>query len=375
MQRPTDRLTSTLAALALVAAIPGASLAQTSLSFHASRSPDDGAAWLYGATFGVASHGFGLRAGGAARRTETSVDFDRDLLWTTDADFVLAPTLWGGADPRRTLVPYGFIGAGMQSGADDASMSNAVSHWSWGGGLTVPLVSALSLVGEARSRTLFNPSDVGSISPDRHATEIRVGFALNFGGRARNQYTRSSSTESTSKARPVALTKVTVPARTSAAFGTTLMPTASRYLGVQYREGGTSPVSGFDCSGFVQYLFARHDVRLPRTAREQAEVGMKISPRISALQPGDLMFFAEKDSRISHVAVYAGDNRIIHATGSGGAVRYDDLGSSRGRWFAKRLVAARRITNDRRDLSSIGSSHGRSYSLQLDPPDGAPPPR
>jgi cell wall-associated NlpC family hydrolase len=375
--RPTDTLNSTLAALVLVAAIPSAALAQTSLSFHASRSPDDGAAWLYGATFGVTRNGFGLRAGGAARRTETSADFDRDLLWTTDADFVLSPTLLGGADPRRTLVPYGFIGAGMQSGADDASMRNAVPHWSWGGGLTVPLFSALSLVGEARSRTLFNPSDAGAISTDRHSTEVRVGFGLNFGGRARNQYVRTSSTKSLSSTRAPTPTvsKAAVPSTRSAVLGTTLLPTANRYLGVQYREGGTSPASGFDCSGFVQYLFARHDVRLPRTAREQAEVGMKISPRVSALQPGDLMFFAEKGSRISHVAVYAGDNRIIHATGSGGAVRYDDLGTSRGRWFAKRLVAARRITKDRVDLTGVGSSHGRAYSLPLDPPDTAPPPR
>ena len=158
-------------------------------------------------------------------------------------------------------------------------------------------------------------------------------------------------------------------------LGTALLPTAQRYLGVQYRTGGTSPASGFDCSGFVQYLFARHDVRLPRTAREQARMGMKISPRVSALRTGDLMFFAERGSDISHVAVYAGDNRIIHATGSGGAVRYDDLGTSRGRWIAKRLFAALRITKDRADLSGVGSSHGRTHSLQFDPPDKAPPSR
>ncbi len=381
MQRPIGSLNSILAALALLAAIPGTALAQTSLSFHASRSPNDGAAWLYGGTFGVASHGFGLRAGGAARGTGTSIDIDRDALWTADADFVLAPTLWSGADARRTLVPYAFIGAGMQSGADDASMRNAVPHWSWGGGLTVPLFSALSLVGEARSRTLFDPSDDGALATDRHTTEVRVGFALNFGSRAGSNRARTSSTESSSSirssanTRTPALSKAALPPSRSAMLGTALLPTAKRYLGVQYRAGGTTPTSGFDCSGFVQYLFARHDVRLPRTAREQARMGMKINPRISGLQPGDLVFFAEKGSEISHVAVYAGDGRIIHATASGGAVRYDDLGSSRGRWFAKRLVAARRITNDRADLPGSDSFRDRVYSLRLDPPDKAPPPR
>ncbi len=344
MQRHTGRLNRTLAALALVAAIPSAALAQTSLSFHASRSPDDGSAWLYGGTFGVASHAFGLRAGGAARRTEAGVDSDRDLLWTADADFVVSPTLLGGGDPRRTLVPYGFIGAGMQSGVGDASMRNAVPHWSWGGGLTIPLFSAMSLVGEARSRTLFDPSDAGAISLERHTTEVRVGFALHFGGRGRNNYYRTSSTERSSRTPAPTLSRTVVPSTRSPALGAALLPTAERYLGVQYRQGGNSPASGFDGSGFVQYVFERHDVQLPRTAREQAQVGMKISPRISALRTGDLMFFSEKGSRISHVAVYAGDNRIIHATSSGGAVRYDDLDSSRGRWLAKRFVAARRIT-------------------------------
>ena len=374
MQRDTGTQILVLASLAIIAATPGAAIAQSSLSFHASRSPDDGATWLYGGTFGVNLHGFGLRAGGAARRAPTTPDFDRDLLWTTDADFVLAPTLLGGGDPRGSIVPYGFIGAGMQSGPDDASMSQAVPHWSWGGGLTVPLVSALSLVGEARSRTLFDPSDVGAISTERHSTEVRVGIAFSFGGGGGRSYRMSSARPAPSTRTPT-LSKASVPATRSTALGTQVLPTAKRYLGVQYRHGGTSPVSGFDCSGFVQYVFARHDVRLPRTAREQIDIGMRIEPRTSALRTGDLMFFAEKGSRITHVALYAGDNRIIHSTSSGGVVRYDDLDSSRGKWFAKRLVAARRITSEDLDLSGFVPSTSNARGVRLDPPDKAPPPR
>lgn len=374
MQRHTGKLIPALASLTIVIAVPTTTLAQTSLSFHASRSPSDGAAWLYGGTLGVSSHGFGLRAGGAARRTRTTPDFDRDLMWTADADFMLAPTLWGGADPRRSIVPYGFIGAGMQSRSDDASMRNALPHWSWGGGITVPLVSALSLVGEARSRTLFDPSEVGAISTERHSTEVRVGFALNFGGGIDRSY-RTSSTRPAPVSRTPSMSKAAVPSGRGTALGTQVLPTAKRYLGVQYRHGGTSPVSGFDCSGFVQYVFARHDVRLPRTAREQIDVGTRIEPRVSALRTGDLMFFAENGSRITHVALYVGDNRIIHSTSSGGVVRYDDLDSSRGKWFAKRLVAARRITGDDIDLSGFVPSAPNSRGLRLDPPDKAPPPR
>jgi cell wall-associated NlpC family hydrolase len=374
VQRLTGKPIPALAALAIAIATPSIMLAQTSLSFHASRSPSDGATWLYGGTFGVSSHGFGLRAGGAARRAPASINIDRDMLWTADADFVLAPTLWGGADPRRSIVPYGLIGAGLQSSPNDESTRNALPHWSWGGGVTVPLFSALSLVGEARSRTLFNPSAVGAISTERHSTEVRAGFAINFGGGGRSY--RTSSVRAAPPVRTPTLSKASVPTTRSTALGTAVLPTAKRYLGVQYRHGGTSPGSGFDCSGFVQYVFARHNVWLPRTARDQAEMGMKITPRVSALRTGDLVFFAERGSRITHVAVYAGDNRIIHATGSAGTVRYDDLSSSRGKWFAKRLVAARRITSED-VVSGFSPSYrsGNAHNLRLDPPDDAPPPQ
>src|SRR6185503_7012781 len=122
-----------------------------------------------------------------------------------------------------------------------------------------------------------------------------------------------------------------------------VLPTAERYLGVRYRWGGTSPKTGFDCSGFVQYVFAKHGTRLPRTSREMASSGKRLRPLWSALQPGDLVMFAEPGKRISHVAIYAGRRRIIHASGSGGRVRYDALDTKRGKWFARRLVAARRV--------------------------------
>jgi hypothetical protein len=64
------------------------------------------------------------------------------------------------------------------------------------------------------------------------------------------------------------------------------------------------------------------------------------------LVPGDLVMFAEPGEPISHVAIYAGHNRIIHATSSGGSVRFDDLGTRRGEWFVEHLVAARRVTPD-----------------------------
>lgn len=157
-----------------------------------------------------------------------------------------------------------------------------------------------------------------------------------------------------------------------------VLPTAERYLGVRYRWGGTSPKTGFDCSGFVQYVFAKHGTRLPRTSRDQAASGQRLRPVWSALRPGDLVMFAEPGRRISHVAIYAGRRRIIHASGSGRKVRFDALDTKRGRWYAKRLVAARRVSlrgaSIVRNLLAHESSAATSL-LELDPPDNAPAPQ
>ena len=156
-----------------------------------------------------------------------------------------------------------------------------------------------------------------------------------------------------------------------------VLPTAERYLGVPYRWGGTSPKTGFDCSGFVQYVFAKHGTRLPRTSRQMVSSGQRVRPVWSALKPGDLVMFAEPGKRISHVAIYAGRRRIIHASGSGRRVRYDALDTKRGKWFARRIVSARRVSPRGAALVSDLLARGVAEtvsSVQLDPPDRAPMP-
>ncbi len=122
-----------------------------------------------------------------------------------------------------------------------------------------------------------------------------------------------------------------------------VLPTAERYLGVKYVWGGESPRSGFDCSGFVQYVFERHGVRLPRTSRAQASAGSRIALDFAHLRAGDLIMFANPGEAISHVAIYAGDRRIIHSSKSGAGVRYDDLDTRRGAWYRQNAVVARRV--------------------------------
>jgi cell wall-associated NlpC family hydrolase len=130
------------------------------------------------------------------------------------------------------------------------------------------------------------------------------------------------------------------PAPSAAASG--LLRTAESYRGIKYVWGGNTPSEGFDCSGFTKYIFAKHGIGLPRTSREQSRVGAPIAADFRALRPGDLMFFAEPGEAISHVAIYAGNGRIIHASSSNGGVGYTDLNTG-GEWFVAYFVAARRV--------------------------------
>jgi cell wall-associated NlpC family hydrolase len=176
---------------------------------------------------------------------------------------------------------------------------------------------------------------------------------------------------------------VSVPAesRTAAA----VIPTAERYIGVRYKWGGTTPSGGFDCSGYVQYVFAKHGVKLPRTSRAQAFAGNRVALDFAALRTGDLIMFSQGGidggRAISHVAIYAGDRRIIHSSKSGQGVRYDNLMSSRGQWYRDNAVVARRVGTAAqgrgivRDLVSELRAQGIRVDFPLDVGDFAPKPR
>ena len=111
-------------------------------------------------------------------------------------------------------------------------------------------------------------------------------------------------------------------------------------LGVRYAPGGDSPKTGFDCSGLVTYAYARV-VRetLPRTTGALSRTGMHVDAR--DLQPGDLVFYNTQLQPFSHVGIYLGDARFIHAPSSGGEVRIEDM---RQRYWLRRFSGARRVT-------------------------------
>ncbi|EMR8574682.1 C40 family peptidase [Neisseria gonorrhoeae] len=123
-----------------------------------------------------------------------------------------------------------------------------------------------------------------------------------------------------------------------------LIGNAMGLLGIAYRYGGTSVSTGFDCSGFMQHIFKRAmGINLPRTSAEQARMGAPVAR--SELQPGDMVFFRTLGgSRISHVGLYIGNNRFIHAPRTGKNIEITSL--SHKYWSGKYAFARRVKKND-----------------------------
>jgi cell wall-associated NlpC family hydrolase len=118
---------------------------------------------------------------------------------------------------------------------------------------------------------------------------------------------------------------------------------AMDFVGIRYRRGGESTETGFDCSGFTRHVFAMSlGMVLPRRADEQATAPGFVAVRRDDLQPGDLVFFNTLRRSFSHVGIYIGANRFIHAPRTGASIRTEDMSFA---YWAKRYNGARRLTS------------------------------
>ena len=116
-----------------------------------------------------------------------------------------------------------------------------------------------------------------------------------------------------------------------------IVSTAQSFVGLPYQWGGTFPDKGFDCSGLTMAVYEMNGLNLPRTSGEQFGAGTPV--KRNELAKGDLVFFAVSGGeKVTHVGVYAGDGRFIHAPGKGKTIRTDSLSDT---YYAKRYIGAR----------------------------------
>ena len=117
-----------------------------------------------------------------------------------------------------------------------------------------------------------------------------------------------------------------------------LIQTALAQSGIHYHAGGSSPETGFDCSGFTQWVFQQHGVTLPRQSDDQYRVGQGV--QAGQLRLGDLVFFEIEKKGVSHVGIYIDHGWFIHSPSTGESVRKDNLGQQ---YWRQHFLGARRI--------------------------------
>jgi hypothetical protein len=247
------------------------------------------------------------------------------------------------------LAPYGVFGSGLAIEAGDGSGTAAT--WSAGLGLELNPADWVGFAAEARRlaedrglRGFWNLAE-----SDRRGWLYSLRASLRWGGpryyssaevRRRDPppFLRAEAGAGGGAAEPLS--------EESRLLATQVVETAIAVMGEPYRWGGTRAEQGFDCSGLVWYAYANHGVTVPRVSREQARIGRYVVPDASLLQPGDILLFASRRDAVTHVGLYIGNDKFIHATTSGG-VRVGALdpaaADANDRWWIQRWVGARRV--------------------------------
>jgi cell wall-associated NlpC family hydrolase len=186
------------------------------------------------------------------------------------------------------------------------------------------LPGALALAARAQAQPSFQEAPQNGPAPVREAAQNGAGAG------------EMNLTSSPELASPPEQPAAQAPARPGV---DELLFKAMSLIGTRYRMGGMSPDTGFDCSGFVSYLY--NDVfalRLPRTTYGMVERGTSVAR--NELQPGDLVFFNTMRRPYTHVGLYVAEDRFVHAPASGGLVRIESLNE---RYWAQRWNGARRV--------------------------------
>ena len=229
----------------------------------------------------------------------------------------------------RKLEGGPYLVAGLSGGLGSES-SNAFSDpwgsWSAGVGYDLFPLDFLSVGAEGRWREL----SLGA----RDGPELALGVAVHLGRRS------SVPSAVRSPADPMPPQSQSPPAT----LADSVVATATEAMGRPYEFGGTGENGeGFDCSGLIQYAFARHGIQLPRRSTDQAREGTKVAKQADKLRPADLLTFSNRGSKVTHVGLYIGDGRFIHSATRGVQVSTLSPSDPYGRWWYTRWVGVRRI--------------------------------
>jgi hypothetical protein len=240
------------------------------------------------------------------------------------------------------------VGAGMGS-PHSRSFTSIWTSWSAGAGYELQPASFLRVGVETRWREM---------SLDRRdGLELAAGLSFSLGGGGRGKRPSAvdartpgdSERDRSDDARPISTTSLpatprpTTPARRLA---DSVIATATEVMGRPYEYGGTGDDGGgFDCSGLIQYAYARHGITLPRRSVEQAREGTKVDKRYEALRPGDVLTFSNRGGPVTHVGLYVGEGKFIHSATRGVQMSVLSGDDPYGRWWYVRWVGVRRIVD------------------------------
>lgn len=242
-----------------------------------------------------------------------------------------------------TLAPYVVLGGALGMASDSAGQALA-ALWSVGAGVEWRPFRFVGLSLEERYRvTDRGPRGFwrSGFTNKSWATLLGLSFALD--GRAKRPSGGGRAASRGEQLPPAPTPGPAEPPLMIVGRAGDVVQTALDVLGSPYQWGGTAE-NGFDCSGLVQYAYARHGIRLPRTSRAQAGAGVAVPVDLDSLRAGDILTFAaQRGGSVTHVGMYVGEGKFIHSSSVGVKLSRLDARDPDGAYWIPRWVGVRRL--------------------------------